>query len=171
MQSKFYWPDQTFTGPLMKCENKVSLNIQFCICLSISCTLFSMYSIKILAIKIYSIAEISKKKKPCKLRSWVSKFYRPTGPFDSGFYWPRQKNHWPRATGPVLISTPEIRIKFIPATLQPWHEQLGVFSKLLRMHIQISQIYFNMSCDSTQSNPVNSEGIFIEVHPHMVRHE
>ena len=27
VQSKFYWPDHTFTGPLIKCENKVYFNI------------------------------------------------------------------------------------------------------------------------------------------------
>ena len=29
VQSKFYWPDQTFTGPLIKCKNEVSFNIRF----------------------------------------------------------------------------------------------------------------------------------------------
>ena len=52
------------------------------ILLCLSCTLISMFSIEILVL-IHSVAKISTK--PCKLRSWVSKFYRPIGPVESRF--------------------------------------------------------------------------------------
>ena len=46
VQSKFYWPDKTFNGPLIKCENIVLQNF---ILLCLSHILISIYSTEILA--------------------------------------------------------------------------------------------------------------------------
>ena len=49
-------------------------------------------SISVFNTEILTVAKISTK--PCKLKSWASKFYRSTMAVESRFYWPDSKIHW-----------------------------------------------------------------------------